>query len=398
MLFKLEHLFNSGLMFLFLVYLAGHSAAAEYGYFATALAYYYLFLLLLNSTALEPMQLVLSRPRGNGQSGSALATAQNSSLLTWLAGLLVVAAAAVTQPVSLESLLAVYLAGLLGAQTQIARRMMLAMGRRRALVIAAAWNLVSLAVALSCAALGWSSPALAFLCWQGLSGLACGAWLLRERTSSGMARARHLAAIRRFFSRYALRNLMLVPTAWLFGNFVFVAGPLLLSAGQISDYRKAMNFTSPLLQYFSITGVIFLSRCAASPGLATAVRGILRAAVKRLAMLGAYALAAIACVAALAGSEGVWRYLPSHAAALPLFLASLAYVYVESLNYLAGSAFRANRMMRPLALMSVLPCVALCAYSVLLRPATPTQLVIAATLVSLAVLTISIRFAPKLQP
>lgn len=395
MIYKLEHLFNSALMFIFLVCTAGNYPAYQYGIFGAALAYYYLYLLLMNSTVLEPMQILIAKKYSGSYIGEIFLIVVKLSIVTWLVANLLAFIFLKFAMVSGGDYLLIFsilIAALFNAQIQIVRRVVLAQKYVRYLIGIAAWNFLSLILSLILMIYNEISILSVFLCWQILSGTVCFIWLLLQ-VNNRRRKKIIIEPIKGVFYRYALRNLPLTPFSWFFGNFPFIFGPSLFGAEALADYRKTINFTGPILQYFSITGIMFLSKSAKLNNVSLGFAYIFDSVRKRLLVISLFTIFMMIIWPYIASIEsGLWRYLPSKENIPSLFFASIVFVYVESINYLVGSNYRANQLTFPLTIMSVAPCILLCLCVLINSPTSPAELVLNSAAISAFVLFFSIYY------
>jgi hypothetical protein len=392
MLYKLEHLFNSGLMFLFLVSTAGTFPPHQYGVFAAALAYYYLYLLLLNSTVLEPMQLIIARKYAKNYMGYIFSVGVKISVITWM--FVVLIALIIVKFTKIADwdyilILEILVASFFNAQTQITRRVLLAQKCKGMLICFALWNSITLSISIGLMKFDEFTILHGFLYWQLLTGAACLIWLLYQ-VHINPCQTKVVKPIRSIFLRYSSRNLPLTPFNWIFGNFPFIFGPALFQTEALADYRKTINFTGPMLQYYSIIGIIFLSESAKLNNVNAGFSYIYATARKRLIAISIFAMLFIIVWPLIISIDSdMWRYLPSKRDMPFLFLASFFYVYVESINYLVGSNYRANNLTFPLVIISVVPCILLTFYVLINKPSSPAELVLVSAVASSCVLIVS---------
>jgi hypothetical protein len=138
---------------------------------------------------------------------------------------------------------------------------------------------------------------------------------------------------------------------------------------------------------------MFLSKSAKLNNVSLGFAYIFDSVRKRLLVISLFTIFMMIIWPYIASIEsGLWRYLPSKENIPSLFFASIVFVYVESINYLVGSNYRANQLTFPLTIMSVAPCILLCLCVLVNSPTSPAELVLNSAAISAFVLFFSIYY------
>jgi hypothetical protein len=396
LIFKIEHLVNSGLMFIYLIAAGGHSASEFYGVFATSLAYFYLYMLMINSTVLEPMQILIAKNKNRILLSTSLRVARQQSRLTWYCTLILTIVVLMlvfkSEQKTILYVISVLIAGFFSAQVQIARRVVVVVDKPHYSILFVSLNFFTLIVSICLFKFKFLDVINSFILWQIIIGTLCFLWMKYSYSDLCSSNAR-IKTIRNYFYSYAKNNLFLSPFAWFFGNVIYIVGPTIVGLEEIAEFRKVTNLTSPLLQIYSISGVLFLSRCAAMPNLRAAIMQIRGSIYVNTLTVAAYGTSLFLLIHLVSFYFDVSKYIPSTNVGWTFVVWMLMYSYIESFNYLIGSALRVNNFKAPLYFMSILPSVLLGLYMVTMHPSDLLSILIVASSISVAVLLTTVGLA-----
>lgn len=151
-----------------------------------------------------------------------------------------------------------------------------------------------------------------------------------------------LMPIFKIFFRFGFMSLPIALCTWFIGNGIFFLGNGIISSSEVGLFRKILNITTPLLQLFSINGVLLLNKFSKGTDVVEVKECIYKHIKLSLPLVVVYIIACYFILFLFSSYGFFLSYYFIFSNHVFLLVVVVIYVMSEGINYIVGSYMRSD--------------------------------------------------------